>query len=117
MQQQPHFFNDITIRVGDPIDVSDLIAKHEDEHGPLWKYSEAKARGGAGEVVSGARRRFWIPGPEMNHVVQDNRKYPYEVVSLSRQRRNRRARMRAYSSGTLLLLVTFYFFFFFQHPE
>lgn len=57
-QQQPHFFNDITIRVGDVIDVSDLIAKHEDEHGPLWKYSEAKARGGADEVGSGPEGVF-----------------------------------------------------------
>ncbi|CAM9731625.1 unnamed protein product [Ascophyllum nodosum] len=50
---QPNYFNnDITLRVGDPIDVSDLIAKHESEHGPLWKYSASVTKGGADDEAS-----------------------------------------------------------------
>lgn len=45
-------FTDITMRVGDPVDVSDLITNHENEHGPLWKYSAAVARGGADDEVN-----------------------------------------------------------------
>ncbi|CAM9998346.1 unnamed protein product [Pylaiella littoralis] len=47
LPEQPQNFNDITIRVGEAIEVADLLARHEDEHGPLWKYSAAVARGGA----------------------------------------------------------------------
>lgn len=50
-QRQPQFLNDITVRVGDAIEVADLLAQHEDEHGPLWKYSAAIAQGGAEDEV------------------------------------------------------------------
>lgn len=50
-QRQPQFLNDITVRVGDAIEVADLLAQHEDEHGPLWKYSAAVAQGGADDEV------------------------------------------------------------------
>ena len=51
LQRQPHPFNDITIRVGDAIEVADLLAQHEDKHGPLWKYSAAVTKGGADDEV------------------------------------------------------------------
>eukprot|EP00903_Cladosiphon_okamuranus_P006456 g6316.t1 len=47
LPRQPQPFNDITIRVGDAIEVADLLAQHEDKHGPLWKYSAAATKGGA----------------------------------------------------------------------
>ncbi|CAN0128881.1 unnamed protein product, partial [Ectocarpus sp. 12 AP-2014] len=47
LPRQPQFLNNITVRVGDAIEVADLLAQHEDEHGPLWKYSAAVAQGGA----------------------------------------------------------------------
>ncbi|CAM9753660.1 unnamed protein product, partial [Sphacelaria rigidula] len=43
----PRFYNDITLRVGNEIDVSDLISDHEGKHGALWKYSAAVSQGGA----------------------------------------------------------------------
>lgn len=51
VQRQPQPFNDITIRVGDAIEVADLLAQHEDKHGPLWKYSAAVTEGGADDEV------------------------------------------------------------------
>lgn len=50
-QEQPRFYNDITIRVGTELDVSDLIAAHEAEHGPLWKYSPSSFEGGRDDEV------------------------------------------------------------------
>ncbi|CAN0088297.1 unnamed protein product [Scytosiphon promiscuus] len=47
LPKQPQSFNDITIRVGDAVEVKDLLAEHEDAHGPLWKYSAGATNGGA----------------------------------------------------------------------
>lgn len=60
LQKQPQSFNDITIRVGDAVEVKDLLAKHEDEHGPLWKYSAAATKGGADDEVGP------VDGPGLN---------------------------------------------------
>lgn len=37
--------------MGDAIEVADLLAQHEDKHGPLWKYSAAVTKGGADDEV------------------------------------------------------------------
>ncbi|CAM9269692.1 unnamed protein product [Choristocarpus tenellus] len=65
---QPRFQKKLTIRVGDPVPVLDLIEAHEKKYGPLWKYGSNATRSSntTSSTTVGTKPDQWVEGCEVD---------------------------------------------------